>query len=126
MHNVGHSPYPPERPGSGRDPEDRPAVQQQPGTVRDTMLDKTLADSFPTSDPPSTIPDPSEDSFGEELAISGDRLPGDSEHIESPYDRRPHTTNKEAERQPLPVSNPFDRQPQPGQEPLPGHPDKAA
>jgi len=25
------------------------------------MLDKTLADSFPTSDPPSTIPDPEED-----------------------------------------------------------------
>jgi hypothetical protein len=30
------------------------------------MLDKTLADSFPTSDPPSTIPDPFEDdSFAE-------------------------------------------------------------
>ncbi len=27
------------------------------------MFDKTLADSFPTSDPPSTIPDPAEDSF---------------------------------------------------------------
>src|SRR5207253_4411539 len=25
--------------------------------VRDKMLDKTLADSFPTSDPPSSIPD---------------------------------------------------------------------
>jgi hypothetical protein len=31
--------------------------------VREKMLDKTLADSFPTSDPPSTIPDPSEDSL---------------------------------------------------------------
>jgi len=29
--------------------------------VKDKMLDKTLADSFPTSDPPSSIPDPSED-----------------------------------------------------------------
>jgi len=28
------------------------------------MLDKTLADSFPASDPPSTLPNPSFDSFG--------------------------------------------------------------
>lgn len=27
------------------------------------MLDKTLADSFPASDPPSSLPNPSEDSF---------------------------------------------------------------
>jgi hypothetical protein len=32
--------------------------------LREKMLDKTLADSFPTSDPPSTIPDPAgEDSL---------------------------------------------------------------
>lgn len=43
-----------------RDPEDRP-VPDKPSAVRDKMLDKTLADSFPTSDPPSTIPDPEED-----------------------------------------------------------------
>ena len=43
-----------------RDPEDRP-VPDKPNAVRDKMLDKTLADSFPTSDPPSTIPDPEED-----------------------------------------------------------------
>lgn len=43
-----------------RDPEDRP-VPEKPSAVRDKMLDKTLADSFPTSDPPSTIPDPEED-----------------------------------------------------------------
>jgi hypothetical protein len=29
--------------------------------LREKMLDKTLADSFPTSDPPSTIPDPAEE-----------------------------------------------------------------
>ncbi len=46
--------------GKRRDPEDRP-VSQNPKEVRDKMLDKTLADSFPTSDPPSTIPDPEED-----------------------------------------------------------------
>lgn len=39
-----------------RDPEDRPVKNEQ--ELREKMLDKTLADSFPTSDPPSTIPDP--------------------------------------------------------------------
>ncbi len=52
------TPAEPEEKGNRRDPEERPA---KPGEVRDKMLDKTLADSFPTSDPPSTIPDPSED-----------------------------------------------------------------
>lgn len=46
-----------------RDPEDRPVNQHDPLQVKDKMLDKTIADSFPTSDPPSTIPDPDEDSF---------------------------------------------------------------
>ena len=45
-----------------RDPEDRPITSEQ--ELREKMLDKTLADSFPTSDPPSTIPDPAgEDSL---------------------------------------------------------------
>jgi len=48
-----------EQPGSKRDPEERPANDQE--QLREKMLDKTLADSFPTSDPPSTIPDPAED-----------------------------------------------------------------
>jgi hypothetical protein len=42
-----------------RDPEDRPAVTRK--QVKEKNLDKTLADSFPTSDPPSTIPDPAEE-----------------------------------------------------------------
>lgn len=46
-----------------RDPEDRPTDRTHPELVRDKMLDKTSADSFPASDPPSTIPDPEEDSF---------------------------------------------------------------
>ncbi len=46
-----------------RDPEDRPTDRTHPELVRDKMLDKTIADSFPTSDPLSTIPDPEEDSF---------------------------------------------------------------
>lgn len=48
-----------EAPGSNRDPEERPAENKK--DLREKMLDKTLADSFPTSDPPSTIPDPAED-----------------------------------------------------------------
>lgn len=50
----------PDDDGQRRDPEDRP-VHHNPSEIRDKMLDKTLADSFPTSDPPSTIPDPEED-----------------------------------------------------------------
>ena len=44
---------------SRRDPEDRP-VPNNEAAKREKNLDKTLADSFPTSDPPSSIPDPSE------------------------------------------------------------------
>lgn len=44
-----------------RDPEDRPVSERPKKEVREKMMDKTLADSFPTSDPPSTIPDPEED-----------------------------------------------------------------
>ncbi len=50
------TPREPEHKGSRRDPEERPAFGED--QWRDKSLDKTLADSFPTSDPPSTIPDP--------------------------------------------------------------------
>ncbi len=46
-----------------RDQEDRSAVDVS--GVKEKNHDKTLADSFPTSDPPSTIPDPASDSFGD-------------------------------------------------------------
>jgi hypothetical protein len=46
---------------TGRDPEDRPVNLERKDKVREKMLDKTLADSFPTSDPPSSIPNPCED-----------------------------------------------------------------
>jgi len=42
-----------------RDPEDRATHTRE--ELKEKMLDKTIADSFPTSDPPSTIPDPSAD-----------------------------------------------------------------
>lgn len=53
------TPTEPEHRGSGRDPEERPAKKSD--EIREKSLDKTLADSFPTSDPPSSIPDPEED-----------------------------------------------------------------
>jgi gas vesicle protein len=49
--------------GSRRDPEERTVNHDDEQRIREKMLDKTLADSFPTSDPPSSIPDPSSDSL---------------------------------------------------------------
>lgn len=46
-----------------RDPEDRQVDSRNIVETRDKMFDKTVADSFPASDPPSTLPDPTEDSF---------------------------------------------------------------
>ena len=56
---VGHDE--PEHHGNRRDPEERPISKYDEEERREKMHDKTLADSFPTSDPPSSIPDPSED-----------------------------------------------------------------
>ena len=46
-----------------RDPEDRLIDESDPSEKKDKMMDKTVADSFPASDPPSSMPDPDEDSF---------------------------------------------------------------
>ncbi len=46
-----------------RDPEDRVIDNRSKRERKEKMLDKTIADSFPASDPPSSIPDPDEDSF---------------------------------------------------------------
>jgi hypothetical protein len=46
----------PEHLGSCRDPEERHTHHESED--REKSFDKTLADSFPTSDPPSSIPDP--------------------------------------------------------------------
>jgi hypothetical protein len=48
---------------SPRDPEDRLIDESNPIEKKDKMLDKTIADTFPASDPPSSLPDPDEDSF---------------------------------------------------------------
>ena len=42
-----------------RDPEDRFVGLRNLRALREKMLDKTLADSYPASDPPSSLPDPS-------------------------------------------------------------------
>lgn len=44
-----------------RDPEDRDVHRANIRKLREKMMDKTLADSYPASDPPSSIPDPGED-----------------------------------------------------------------
>jgi len=46
-----------------RDPEDRQIDETNAQEKREKMLDKTIADTFPASDPPSSLPDPDEDSF---------------------------------------------------------------
>lgn len=46
-----------------RDPEDRIIDEDNERQVREKMLDKTIADSFPASDPASSLPDPDQDSF---------------------------------------------------------------
>jgi len=54
-----------EHSGSKRDPEERPKVkgslESEAHLSREQALDNTLADSFPTSDPPSSIPNPSDE-----------------------------------------------------------------
>jgi hypothetical protein len=46
-----------------RDPEDR-VIDESCRTERKEMMDKTIADSFPASDPLSSLPDPDKNSFG--------------------------------------------------------------
>ena len=46
-----------------RDPEDREIDESNRVERKDKMMDKTVADTFPASDPPSSLPDPDEDSF---------------------------------------------------------------
>jgi len=45
--------------------------------IREAALDETLAESFPASDPPSTIPNPDEDDLLDEI-----------EEIENPFSPR--------------------------------------
>lgn len=49
--------------GPQKDSQDNVADQDNARELREKMLDKTIADSFPASDPPSTDPAPLADSF---------------------------------------------------------------
>jgi hypothetical protein len=48
-------------------PRDSPAGRrgrsERERRIREAALDKTIADTFPASDPPSTIPDPADESL---------------------------------------------------------------
>jgi quercetin dioxygenase-like cupin family protein len=56
--------WPASSPNRGlRDPKDHVVEQDDARQIREKMLDKTIADSFPASDPPSTDPAPLADSF---------------------------------------------------------------
>lgn len=57
---------------SSRDPEDRVVDAADWEAKREKMLDKTIADSFPASDPPSSLPDPNEDSFSPSPIVRAD------------------------------------------------------
>ena len=46
-----------------RDPEDRVIDERSEKQTKEKMMDKTVADSFPASDPPSSLPNPGNDSF---------------------------------------------------------------
>lgn len=50
-----------EHPGSGRESAEPIDEETRHRQHREKALDKTLADSFPTSDPPSSIPNPDEE-----------------------------------------------------------------
>jgi len=41
-----------------RDPEDREIDESNLAEKKDKMMDKTVADTFPASDPASSLPDP--------------------------------------------------------------------
>jgi len=43
--------------------KDRWVSTDDPKAIREKMLDKTLADLYPASDPPSSLPDPLVDSL---------------------------------------------------------------
>ncbi|MGH9815569.1 MAG: hypothetical protein ACRD6I_05775 [Candidatus Acidiferrales bacterium] len=61
-----------------RDPEDRLVDATDLIAMREKALDKTLADSFPASDPPSSLPNPAADCFAIATKRRVDREVSDS------------------------------------------------
>lgn len=60
-HTSKNVSQPNQDPPAERDLEDREVSEKHEHEIRDKMMDKTLADSYPASDPPSTLPDPAEE-----------------------------------------------------------------
>ena len=61
------TPHDPEHLGSRRDPEERHTNHES--QEQEKSFDKTGADSFPSSDPPSSIPDPDGDDSSDDGAL---------------------------------------------------------
>jgi hypothetical protein len=55
----GHQHPPEPKDSEQQKPKDRKPEQEE--EIREENLDKTIEDSFPASDPPSSIPDPEEE-----------------------------------------------------------------
>jgi hypothetical protein len=53
--------HPHEDPKGAEQPKPQPSLLDQEEQETEEGLDKTIEDSFPASDPPSSIPDPHED-----------------------------------------------------------------
>jgi hypothetical protein len=55
------------------DPEHHHTPEEE-RRIREAALDETLADTFPASDPPSSIPNPDDDEVLEEDDVPADRV----------------------------------------------------
>ena len=81
-----------------RDPEDREVHRARIRELREKMMDKTLADSFPSSDPPSSIPNPGEDdSIKKEIAKieeTTEKLEQDSEKLKQEAEKLKQAAEK--------------------------------
>jgi len=55
------------------DAPDHNHTPEEEREIREAALDETIADSFPASDPPSTIPNPDDDAVLEDLPTDDDQ-----------------------------------------------------
>ena len=60
-------------------PPRRPPSSERERRIREAALDRTIAETFPASDPPSTIPDPAD-----ETLLQGETLEGEPNASRAP------------------------------------------
>ncbi|HJU86497.1 MAG TPA: hypothetical protein VJ788_03910 [Gemmatimonadota bacterium] len=60
-------------------PPRRPPRSERERRIREAALDRTIAETFPASDPPSTIPDPAD-----ETLLQGETLEGEPNASRAP------------------------------------------